>query len=141
MTRGGSIQKTALSGEKLWREEDAPFGEWAHAGKKTERESGLCRAREQQKPFLQSLTHAPPKKSHLLRKPHLTTPMEEVPSNEESCKSFSKMNRGNTKYVRNYCNRTNPSADQNLLPPNDHEAEISVNITLKTESNIIEQVF
>lgn len=39
------------------------------------------------------------KKSHLLRKPHLTTLMEEVPSNEESCKSFSKMNRENTKYV------------------------------------------
>lgn len=50
MTRGGSIQKTVLSGEKLWREEDAPFGEWAHAGKKTKREvSGLCRGREQQK--------------------------------------------------------------------------------------------
>lgn len=100
MTRGGSIQKTVLSGEKIWREEDAPFGEWAHAGKKKKREvSGLCRGREQQKHSCNPSHTLLQKKSHLLRKPHLTTLMEEVPSNEESCKSFSKMNRENTKYV------------------------------------------
>lgn len=80
-------------------------------GRCTLRRMGTCRKEDKErsvralqgkraaKTFLQSLTHAPPKKSHLLRKPHLTTLMEEVPSNEESCKSFSKMNRENTKYV------------------------------------------
>lgn len=66
------------------------------------------------------------KKRHPLKKPHFPTLMEEVPSNEGSCKSFSKMNSKNTKYVQNYCNRKNPSTAQNLLPSIDHKAEISI---------------